>query len=502
MNLMGKKSALVGLISAGALLGLTVLPTASALAATTSNSAETFDVVIGGQSAHGNVSTYNYYPDVVTVDAGDTVTWQEGPGVHTVLFVPSGMTPPVPGTPSTTLSPVGGKTYDGSTLTGSGLLMPGQTYSLTFTKPGTYVYRCGIHPDMYGVVVVQPAGTPRPESPSQVLRAGEKQLQVDLSAGAHAKRQAKVTTTPGAKGTTVYHVNTDLPSPSHWTVPLTSATGQEIGVVNLDVAGNGQVTANMVVNAGKPNTTYSGDVQIGSTSSSAPLVKTLNSVTTNSKGWGTSTTVLPLPPSVGGIPEAGIPGNIWFIDLKTGSTLVAGGQVNYPQFGALRYFPGTVTIHAGDSVIWTQNDFHELHTITILGNKTVAEADKVMPVQTPSHVVNSSTAFYNSGLLSEGQTYKLTFDKPGTYTYQCLLHNDAGMLGKVVVLPAVKKAKPAPKPTALHYVVKPGDSLWSIAAKELGNGRQWAVLYQANKAVIGPNANLLRAGEVLTIPGR
>ncbi len=498
MNLMGKKSALLGFVSAGALLGLTLLPTARALAATTSNAAETFNVVIGGQSPNGNVSTYNYYPDVVTIDAGDTVTWHEGPGIHTVLFVPKGTKTPIPGTPTSTLK-VGGNTYDGSALTGSGILTPGKTYSLTFTKPGTYVYRCGVHPDMFGVVVVQPAGTTRPESPSQVLKAGEQQLEVDLSAGAHAERQAKVGITPGPKGTKIYHVNTDLSSPSHWSVPLTSATGQEIGVVTLDVAGNGQVSANLVVNAGSPNTTYSADVQIGSTSSSAPQVKTLNSVTTNQNGFGQSTTVLPTPKSAGPVPEAGIPGNIWFVDLQSGSSLVASGQVNYPQFGALRYFPSTLKIHAGDSVIWTQNDFHELHTVTILGNKTIAEAAKLEPVETSNHVVNSSRAFYNSGLLAKGQTYELTFDKSGTYTYQCLIHDGEGMVGKVVVLPAVKKA---PKPTALHYVVKPGNSLWGIAAKALGNGNKWPELYQANKAIIGPNPNVLRAGETLTIPGR
>jgi plastocyanin len=36
----------------------------------------------------------------------------------------------------------------------SGLLEPGESYSFTFTDPGTYRYRCSPHPGMEGVVVV------------------------------------------------------------------------------------------------------------------------------------------------------------------------------------------------------------------------------------------------------------------------------------------------------------------------------------------------------------
>ena len=38
----------------------------------------------------------------------------------------------------------------------SGLLEPGQSFTLTFTKPGIYPFVCNIHPGMGGVVVVQP----------------------------------------------------------------------------------------------------------------------------------------------------------------------------------------------------------------------------------------------------------------------------------------------------------------------------------------------------------
>ncbi|MGH2349137.1 MAG: cupredoxin domain-containing protein [bacterium] len=35
-------------------------------------------------------------------------------------------------------------------------IAPGQSHTFTFQQPGTYTYRCGIHPTMLGVVIVGP----------------------------------------------------------------------------------------------------------------------------------------------------------------------------------------------------------------------------------------------------------------------------------------------------------------------------------------------------------
>lgn len=58
---------------------------------------------------------------------------------------------------------------------------------------------------------------------------------------------------------------------------------------------------------------------------------------------------------------------------------------------------------------------------------------------------------------------------------------------------AIEK-KPAAKKTV---TVKAGDSLSRIAAKA---GTTWQKLYEANKAVIGSNPNLIRPGQTLKIP--
>jgi plastocyanin len=94
----------------------------------------------------------------VTVSAGTTITWtNESNNVpHTITFPPLGQQPPAG--PPDQIPPSGGATYDGTTLTNSGVLPPGKSYSLTFTKAGTYPYYCLFHDGptgMIGTVTVQ-----------------------------------------------------------------------------------------------------------------------------------------------------------------------------------------------------------------------------------------------------------------------------------------------------------------------------------------------------------
>lgn len=50
------------------------------------------------------------------------------------------------------------------------------------------------------------------------------------------------------------------------------------------------------------------------------------------------------------------------------------------------------------------------------------------------------------------------------------------------------------------YTVAKGDCLWTIAKKFYGNGSRYTVIYEANKAVIGGNPNLIYPGQALNIP--
>lgn len=50
------------------------------------------------------------------------------------------------------------------------------------------------------------------------------------------------------------------------------------------------------------------------------------------------------------------------------------------------------------------------------------------------------------------------------------------------------------------YTVKKGDTLWALAKKYYGSGSKWSTIYEANKAVIGSNPNLIYPGQVFVIP--
>src|SRR5580704_392853 len=55
-------------------------------------------------------------------------------------------------------------------------------------------------------------------------------------------------------------------------------------------------------------------------------------------------------------------------------------------------------------------------------------------------------------------------------------------------------------PAATRYMVVAGDTLAGIAAR-LGVRGGWPVLYAVNRQVIGPDPDVIRPGTVLTVPG-
>ncbi len=114
-------------------------------------------------------------------------------------------------------------------------------------------------------------------------------------------------------------------------------------------------------------------------------------------------------------------------------------------------FPGqTLTIRRGDTVTWAMKDPTELHTVTFGGKRgldivTMKPQKQGPPVLlvTPAAIqpaggkVHRGSGFYNSGfLLTEGpgvRSYTLTFSRPGTFEYTCLVHEIFGMKATIVV---------------------------------------------------------------------
>lgn len=64
-------------------------------------------------------------------------------------------------------------------------------------------------------------------------------------------------------------------------------------------------------------------------------------------------------------------------------------------------------------------------------------------------------------------------------------------------------AQPAPKPAAPvseQYTVKSGDSLSKIAKAHYGDALKWHQIYDANKALIGDNPDMIQPSQVLKLP--
>jgi plastocyanin len=99
----------------------------------------------------------------LTIKAGDTVTWAAGSVPHTVTFNGGG-NPFVPTAPRAS--------FDGTGYLNSGLFStnpqfgPASTFSLTFSKPGSYPYICLLHAPlgMAGVIIVTAGGLSAPNT--------------------------------------------------------------------------------------------------------------------------------------------------------------------------------------------------------------------------------------------------------------------------------------------------------------------------------------------------
>ena len=98
-----------------------------------------------------------------------------------------------------------------------------------------------------------------------------------------------------------------------------------------------------------------------------------------------------------------------------GSIEMARAATHAVAIADFAFSPATLTITAGDTVTWTNED----------------------PVV---HTATSTTGAFDSGDLAQGESFSLTFTTPGTYAYLCTPH--PSMTGQIVV----EAAAPAPSP--------------------------------------------------------
>jgi plastocyanin len=146
--------------------------------------------------------------------------------------------------------------------------------------------------------------------------------------------------------------------------------------------------------------------------------------------------------------------------MMTQAPLAAGAQSYTVLVGAMdmksgaaveAFFPATLHIHTGDRVTWKENG-NEIHTVTFLGGQNTP--DLLVPLTNgpegammfnplaafpagPQDGQYDGSGYANSGIMGNEQgqtpTYSLTFTKPGTYSYICIVHSQMKMTGTIVV---------------------------------------------------------------------
>ena len=120
----------------------------------------------------------------------------------------------------------------------------------------------------------------------------------------------------------------------------------------------------------------------------------------------------------------------------------------------VRFVHGTIQIHKGDTVEWTNRDPQEPHTITFgkepanlfsPSSNVIVDADgaRHATINFIGDSVHSgfidATPQDVSGVAAENALhvtrFRITFNVVGTIPYICSLHDNLGMVGKVTVLP-------------------------------------------------------------------
>jgi len=155
---------------------------------------QSFTVLVGAEDTTIGVSLMTFFPQTVRLHVGDSITWKiNSHEIHTVTFLagesledllipaPDGMASPLQFNPMAFFptAPANGE-YDGSTYVNSGIMStdPGlvQTFSLTFTKEGSFPYVCYIHGQMMsGTVEVVAPGVAVP-TPAKVQSQAKAEL--------------------------------------------------------------------------------------------------------------------------------------------------------------------------------------------------------------------------------------------------------------------------------------------------------------------------------------
>ncbi|MFN2490467.1 MAG: plastocyanin/azurin family copper-binding protein [Actinomycetota bacterium] len=98
--------------------------------------------------------------------------------------------------------------------------------------------------------------------------------------------------------------------------------------------------------------------------------------------------------------------------------------------GDRRFAPQSITVKVGEPVTFT-NESGEAHTVTAYEERIPDGARYFSSGGSSSE--SEARDDIAAALITEGETYEVTLDTPGTYEYFCIPHEQQGMKGTIVV---------------------------------------------------------------------
>ena len=144
-------------------------------------------------------------------------------------------------------------------------------------------------------------------------------------------------------------------------------------------------------------------------------------------------------------------------EITSGVGHIIGNGGGTQTVSTMRFMDATKVIHVGETVEWTNGEAVTSHTITFgpepaLSIQTLPSANVTTDADGARHAVMSSPSdIVHSGFITElpqdrtglaqapltasATRFRVTFTGPGVYQYKCVLHDDLGMVGEIIVLP-------------------------------------------------------------------
>jgi plastocyanin len=358
------------------LVALAVLSFPSAAAAQ-----QNWHAKVGAETPDMGRQALAFLPNEIWIHANDSITWTfNSDEIHTVSFLVVGQIFP----PFTVGCPgfsVGAASFDGTTCVTTPPSVKGNpTFTVTFPTAGNYRIQCLVHSTMNGTIRVLDPSVPLPHDQAFYDKEAATETQALLTDNDHA-------------------MSSDM---------------------------------------GSMKAAHSGDMV------SIRVLAATNRLAAGSKK---------LSPSAGANTSAS-----GHVTAGVGEIVSTTGGVQTSSL--VRFVKGKIVIHTGDTVEWGNNDPQEPHTITVgpepqdifdpSSNVTVDPDGGLHAVlNSPSDAVHSGFILQalpdqpglpvnsnpDNAIALNPTIFRVTFMGPGTYNYKCVLHDNLGMVGVVVVGP-------------------------------------------------------------------